>query len=134
MWRWRSIGGGLHADGGRELETDGRLPNELDTALRAYGLQADTITPVPGNSCHVDPFHLSSGGREYLARIRHPLATPAEVIFAAHWARAVIGEVPVPVGLLPNGDVPRVRGRCVDVCNYIPCDDTNGGEVHRSLG
>src|ERR1700721_2478017 len=111
-----------------------QIPPEIAAALSAYALTAESVEPLPARSPFVDAFRVAAGEREYVLRVRDPRATDAEVRFAARWARAVVYEVPVPIGLFPVADVPRVHDRCVDICNYIPHEDTNGGHVGPEAG
>ena len=104
------------------------LASDLKAALLAYGLRADSIGPL-ASGAYANSFRVTSNGRDYVARVRAKWATPAEVIFAGHWARAVAAEVPVPVPLLPQGEVPTIQGRCVDIAPYIEHDDTHGHEA-----
>ena len=102
---------------------------EFQAALRHYGLHPESIAPVAVDSSYAKVFRVRAAGVDYAARVRHPLATPAQVCFAAKWGLAMRDEVPAPMGLLPGRETPRVQGRCVDVAPWIDHEHTRGGEM-----
>lgn len=104
------------------------MPNELNTALRAYGLQPDAIADM-AQGLYAQACRVTCGRSAYVARVRHELSGAGEVLFARKWALAVSAEVPVPVPMAPQGDVPRIDGRCVEVAPYLEHEHTDGGAV-----
>lgn len=102
--------------------------SDIGAALRAYGIEPDGVSYLT-SGCYCTVYRVDADGKEYIARLRSPSATPPEVLFAARWARAVSSEVPVPVPLMPVTDVPTIAGRCLDVAPYVPHEHTNGGDV-----
>jgi len=101
---------------------------EIRPAIRAYGIEADDVSYMT-SGCFCALYRVSSGGKEYVARLRSPRATGDQVLFAARWARAVSSEVPVPIPLLPRSAVPCIRGRCLDIAPYVFHEHTRGGDV-----
>ena len=101
---------------------------EIAAALQAYGMEPDSVAYLTSGS-YCAAYRVSCGGKEYVARLRSPWATRADVLFAARWARAVSSEVPVTAPLMPVSAVPVVGGRCLDIAPYIPHEHTDGGKV-----
>ena len=105
------------------------LVGAVESALAAYGISATSVTPVERESTYAQVFCVMAGGSSYLVRLRDKRATVAEVIFASHFARTVGAEVPVPVGLLPSGEIPRIAGRPMEVQPFITHEHSDGGRV-----
>ena len=101
---------------------------ELRRALQAYGLEPDRISFYT-RGCYSELYRARSGGKEYVARLRSPEALPKEVLFAADWAEAVAEEVKVPLHFRPEGSVPEIGHRCLDVAPHIPHEHTDGGRI-----
>ena len=109
MHRTPSARGDLHVFGFVRMSVSIIPEEDVCAALGAYGIEPDSVSHLrSGAYCAV--YHVHARGREYVPRLRHPSATPAEVLFAARWTQAVSVEVPVPVSLLPVAGVPTIEG------------------------
>lgn len=98
------------------------LCEPVSRALAAYGLTDPDVSILRvGVYCAV--FRVDAD-RAYVARLRAPEATEADVRFARLWTKAVGKVVPVAHHLCCEGDTPRVEGRLLDLVEYIPQDDS----------
>lgn len=72
------------------------MNQQLTTALEAYGLAPTSIQPVSQKTCYAACFDVLCDTTRHIARVRHPMATEADVRLSRTWAPAVSTKVPVP--------------------------------------
>ena len=98
---------------------------DLQRALEGYGLVAQDFDLLR-KSQYAEVYRTPVDGTDFVVRVRCPEARAEDVIFTHQWTQAISAEVPVPVSLLPVGEVPKIGHGFVKVCPYIEHEDIEG--------
>lgn len=99
---------------------------DLQRALEGYGLEVDGEFHLLRKSQYAEVYRTTIKSSDFVVRVRCPEARAEDVLFTHTWTQTVSTEVPVPVSLLPVGNVPQIGHGYVEVCPYIEHENIEG--------